>query len=69
MAWRWWRIRPSAEGIAIVGEVSPDGLHWQVVGVDPVAPPAAIRVELGMGTYAPEATPSTARFGGVDECP
>ena len=67
----WWRMRPSDDGREILAEGSPDGLRWTPFATDPVAPPAQIRLEIGIGAFGdePDGKPRTGRVASVDLCP
>ncbi len=67
----WWRIRPSGDRSAILGESSMDGTHWVQFATDPVAAPAKGSLELAIGSFAndPDGNPQSARVASINVCP
>jgi hypothetical protein len=65
----WGRLRPTADGTAIMSEYSADGTTWHLLAVDPDPPPATVKLELYAGTFTADATPMTVAFDSVDVCP
>jgi hypothetical protein len=66
---RWWRIRPRGDRLAVVAETSPDGRVWTVFGTDNRPPPMRVKINFALGTFAPEAAPTTAVIDGINVCP
>jgi len=64
---QWWRIRPNAN--AIVGEVSPDTVTWQLVGTLAGTPTASVEVMFEAGESGGDLTPGFATFQRLDLCP
>ena len=67
IAMRWWRLRPVSTGI--VGEYSPDGHVWTLLGSLTGTTPTGIRIDIGAGTDLQEASPGTGAFRHLDICP
>ncbi|HEX5060697.1 MAG TPA: hypothetical protein VFV99_15115 [Kofleriaceae bacterium] len=44
----WWRIRPVGT-VDVIGEISPDGESWTMLGTASPGPPAPVGVELNAG--------------------
>jgi len=63
---RWWRLRPISGGT--VGEVSADGLVWNLFGV--VADtPTMVYLQLASGAPGPGATSGSSQFAHLNTCP
>jgi hypothetical protein len=64
---RWWRMR--GQGDRVVAETSPDGNTWTVFATDPTPAPERVKVELAIGSFAAEQSPSTTIVDGINVCP
>jgi hypothetical protein len=65
----WVRMRPLPDMSAIVAEYGSDGLHWNLLGTDPITPPTDIAITLIGGTFAATPSPAPITFDGLDTCP
>lgn len=71
----WVRVRPTPDHTAILCEYSADAAQWTVLGIDPVAAPARVRVSLhggvcGGGIGCPGTNPSAPiYFERLNTCP
>ena len=62
---KWWRLRPSNS--RLVGEVSPDGQVWTLLGSVPDAP-GMVKLDFGAGAND-KTTMGSARFAKLNVCP
>jgi hypothetical protein len=69
IAMRWWRLRPDHAAHAIIGEHSPDGVHWTILGTVDVEPPMTTAVQLSAGLDDDIANPGTSVFASFNLCP
>ncbi len=67
VAMRWWRLRPIAGGI--VGEVSRDGVSWQVLGTIQGTPAAQVTIDFTAACGIANPAPGMAVFQSFDLCP
>lgn len=68
----WARMRPSADGSAIVAETSPDGRVWTQFAEDPLGAggaPIQVVPDLEAGTFRSDPAPAAIRYDGFDVCP
>ncbi len=68
IAMRWLRLRPSATGMQVIGDTSPDGIAWTELARESRTAVPMIRAQIQSGTNG--ATNATAmRVASFDVCP